>query len=146
MATDEASAQANRSGMDPRRLVVIFYLLTTLITGLFFEHILGMLWGQFGWPDPILLPGPDWHMTTMLGFVLAAGVAVGCWIHPLTKGLSLECATELMKVTWPTWPETRVSTIAVIGASLVAAVVLFVIDQGAYHLMVEWLPKLWGKF
>jgi preprotein translocase subunit SecE len=146
MATDEASAQANRSAMDPRRLVVIFYLVAAMIVGLFFEHILGQIWAQLGWPDAVILSGPDWHLTTVLGFVLAAATAVGCWIHPRTKGLSLECASELMKVTWPTWPETRVSTIAVIGASLVASVVLFVIDQAAYHLMVEWLPKLWGKF
>jgi preprotein translocase subunit SecE len=146
MATDEASAQANRSGMDPKRLVVIFYLVSAIILGLFFEHILGMVWAQVGWPDPVILNGPDWHLTTVLGFVLALGTAVGCWTHPRTKGLSLECATELMKVTWPTWPETRVSTFAVIATSLIASVVLFVIDQGAYHLMVEWLPKLWGKF
>jgi len=132
--------------MDPKRLVVIFYFVAAIIVGLFFEHILGQVWAQLGWPDPVILAGPDWHLTTMLGFALSAATAVGCWIHPRTKGLSLECASELMKVTWPSWPETRVSTFAVIGASLVASVVLFVIDQGAYHLMVEWLPKLWGKF
>jgi preprotein translocase subunit SecE len=146
MATDDASAQANRSAMDPRRLVVIFYLVATIISGLFFEHMLGQIWAQLGLPDPVILPGPDWHLTTVLGFVVAAACAVGCWIHPRTKSLSLECASELMKVTWPTWAETRVSTIAVIGASIVASLVLFVIDQAAYHVMVEWLPRLWGKF
>ena len=55
MATDEASAQANRSAMDPRRLVVIFYLVATIISGLFFEHMLGQIWAQFGLPDPVIL-------------------------------------------------------------------------------------------
>ena len=50
-----------------------------------------------------------------------------------------------MKVTWPTWAETRVSTLAVVVASLVAAVLLFGIDTLAYKLMVEWLPAVWGK-
>jgi preprotein translocase subunit SecE len=50
-----------------------------------------------------------------------------------------------MKVTWPSWLETRTSTVAVIVASLVAAVILFFIDTIAYKMMVEWLPAVWGK-
>jgi preprotein translocase subunit SecE len=50
-----------------------------------------------------------------------------------------------MKVTWPSWDETRVATVAVIVASAVAAVVLFGIDTVAAKLMVDWLPALWGK-
>ena len=34
---------------------------------------------------------------------------------------------------------------AVIVASLVAAIILFGIDTLAYKLMVEWLPAMWGK-
>ena len=41
--------------------------------------------------------------------------------------------------------ETRVSTVAVVVASVVAAVVLFVIDTLSYKLMVEWMPAMWGK-
>jgi preprotein translocase subunit SecE len=50
-----------------------------------------------------------------------------------------------MKVTWPTWAETKASTMAVIVASVVAAIVLFAIDTLAYNLMVEWIPAIWGK-
>ena len=60
-------------------------------------------------------------------------------------GLALETATELMRVTWPSWHETRVSTAAVVVASLIAAVVLFAIDSIAYKTMVDWLPFIWGK-
>ncbi len=65
--------------------------------------------------------------------------------NPKIRQLSLEIASELMKVTWPSWEETRVSTIAVVVASLVAAVILFGIDWLSYKVMVEWLPALWGK-
>ena len=57
----------------------------------------------------------------------------------------IETASELMRVTWPSWEETKVSTIAVIVASLVAGVILFFIDTLSYKLMVEWLPMFWGK-
>ena len=54
-------------------------------------------------------------------------------------------ATELMRVTWPSWEDVRVSTIAVVVASLVAAVLLFGMDTLSYNLMVKWLPAVWGK-
>jgi preprotein translocase subunit SecE len=73
------------------------------------------------------------------------GLAAWAWTNARVHTLSLEVATELMRVTWPSWEETRVSTIAVVVASLVAAVLLFGMDTLAYKMMVEWLPALWGK-
>jgi len=145
MATDEASQQANRSGMDPQRLVVISYLIFGLILALFMERVLGLIWGQFGWPDPEVLEGLGWRISTLVGVVLSAALVIGAYVHPRTRQLSMEVASELMKVTWPSWGETRVSAIAVVVASLISAVVLFGIDTLAYKLMVEWLPRLWGK-
>ncbi|MFP2928254.1 preprotein translocase subunit SecE [Pyxidicoccus sp. 3LG] len=146
MATaSEASQQANRSALDPKRLVVIFYLLAGIILALFLERVFGLLWARFGWSDPVLIDGLDWKVSTLVGYLLAVGLAVGAYFHPRTHSLSLEVASELMKVTWPTWQETRTSTMAVVVASLIAAVVLFCIDTIAYNLMVEWLPAVWGK-
>ena len=42
---------------------------------------------------------------------------------------------ELRKVTWPTWPETRKSTIAVLGFVAIMAVILGLIDLGLSHLV-----------
>jgi preprotein translocase subunit SecE len=146
MATaSEASQQANRSAMDPKRLVVIFLLLAGIVTGLFFEHVLGLIWARFGWGDPILVEGVDWQVSTLVGYLLALGLALLAWFHPKAHAVSIDIASELMKVTWPSWSETRASTVAVIVASVVAAVVLFFIDTIAYKLMVEWLPAVWGK-
>jgi preprotein translocase subunit SecE len=146
MATaSEASQQANRSAMDPKRLVVIFLLLAGIVTALFLEHIFGLIWARAGWSDPVLVEGVDWQVSTLVGYLLAAGLAVGTWFNPKTHALAIDIASELMKVTWPTWPETRTSTMAVIVASVVAAIILFFIDTIAYNLMVEWLPAVWGK-
>jgi preprotein translocase subunit SecE len=146
MATaSEASQQANRSAMDPKRLVVIFLLLAGIVAGLFFEHVLGLVWARFGWGDPILVEGVDWQVSTLVGYLLALGLALLVWFQPKAHAVALDIASELMKVTWPSWSETRASTVAVIVASVVAAVVLFFIDSIAYKLMVEWLPAVWGK-
>ncbi len=146
MATaSEASQQANRSGMDPKRLVVIFYLIAGIVLALFLEHVLGLLWARLGWTDRELFEGLGWRVSTLVGYLLAAGLVIGAYMHPKSHELSLDVASELMKVTWPSWTETRASTMAVVVASLVAAVILFFIDTIAYNLMVEWLPAVWGK-
>lgn len=146
MATaSEASQQANRSGMDPKRLVVIFYLIAGIVLALFLEHVFGLLWARFGWNDRELFEGLGWRVSSLVGYLLALAIAVGAYAHPRTHALSIDCAAELMKVTWPTWTETRASTLAVVVASVVAAVLLFFIDTIAYNLMVEWLPAVWGK-
>ncbi len=144
-AASEASQQANRSGMDPKRLVVIFFLIAGLIFAFFLEHVCGLIWGRMGWSDPVIIDGLDWTVSTLLGFVIAAGLVVGAYVYPKTHALSLEVASELMKVTWPSWEETKASTMAVIVASIVAAILLFGIDTLAYNLMVEWIPAIWGK-
>ncbi|WP_434380539.1 preprotein translocase subunit SecE [Melittangium boletus] len=144
-AASEASQQANRSGMDPKRLVVIFFLIAGLIFAFFLEHVCGLLWGRFGWSDPDIVEGLDWKVSTLLGFVIAIGIVLGIYFHPKTHVVSLDVAAELMKVTWPTLDETRASTMAVIVASIVAAILLFGIDTLAYNLMVEWIPAVWGK-
>ncbi len=143
---DEASQQANRSGIDPKRLVVIFYLAFGIVLILFLDHVLKMLWGNFGWKDPELIEGVSLtNVTSFVSFALTIGAAIGAWMHPVTRTLSMEVAQELMKVTWPSWAETRVSTIAVVIASLIAAVILFFIDTVSYKLMVDWLPQIWEK-
>jgi preprotein translocase subunit SecE len=144
-SVNEAAQQANRSGMDPKRLVVIFYLLSGVVVALFLANVLSMIWAQFGLPDPEMIEGLQWKVTSILSVGLAVGIGLGCYFHPRIHQLSMEVASELMKVTWPSWAETRVSTIAVVVASLTAAVILFGIDTIAYKLMVDWLPALWGK-
>jgi preprotein translocase subunit SecE len=107
--------------------------------------VLGLVWARFGWGDPVLIEGLDWQVSTLVGYLLAVGLVAGTWFTPKSNALAIDIASELMKVTWPTWSETRASTVAVVVASVVAAVILFCIDTVAYNLMVEWLPAVWGK-
>jgi preprotein translocase subunit SecE len=138
----EATEQANRAEMDPKRLVVISYLVFGLIAALFFGKLVEMLFAQFSIPNAELLAGSGIRTGTLVGFALAAGVAAYCWTSQKIHGLSMEVATELMKVTWPSWEEVRVSTIAVVVASLVAGTLLFGMDALSYKVIVEWLPVL----
>jgi preprotein translocase subunit SecE len=145
MSASEASQQANRAEMDPRRLVVISYLVFGVILALFFGHVLDAVFAQLNVKNVQLVEGTDIKLVFVLGVLLSGGLAAFCWTNPRVKALSLEVATELMRVTWPSFEETRVSTIAVVVASVVAAVILFSMDVLAYKFMVDWLPALWGR-
>jgi preprotein translocase subunit SecE len=145
MSTSEASQQANRAEMDPKRLAVVAYLVLGLVTALFLGHILELVFAQLGISNARILEGLDFRVGEIASAVVTIGAGVGCWFNPRVRSISVETASELMRVTWPSWDETRVSTIAVIVASLIAGVLLFGIDSLAYRFMVDWLPHLWGK-
>ena len=131
--------------MDPKRLVVVAFLVFGIIIALFMGHLLEVVLARVGVGNGRPIEGLDWKWTDLIGILVTAGAAGYCWTNVKIRAIALETATELMRVTWPSWHETRVSTFAVVVASLVAAFVLFFIDSISYQLMVDWLPKIWGK-
>ncbi len=145
MSATDASQQANRAGMDPKRLVVVAFLVFGIVIALFMGHLFEVAAARLGVGNGRPIEGLDWKWTDVLGIVVTAGAVAFCWTNEKIRNLALETATELMRVTWPSWHETRVSTTAVVISSLIAAVVLFFIDTIAYKMMVDWLPFIWGK-
>ncbi len=120
-------AADNTTGFDPRRMVVIFYVLAALAVGVFLEKILGLVFSYARWNDPAVF-GEDWTLATVLGYAMAAVAAVVTWRTPKAQAVSFEVANELKKVTWPTMRETRAATVAVVVATFAAAVILGVFD------------------
>jgi preprotein translocase subunit SecE len=121
MAADKAT------GMEPKRMVVIFFVLAALTLGVFAQKLLGLVFTYARWNDPAVF-GEDWTLTGLLGFAIAAVAAVITWRTPKAHTTSLEIAGELKKVTWPTMRETRAATVAVVIATFAAAVILGVFD------------------
>ena len=121
MAADKAT------GMDPKRMVVIFFVLAALALGVFVQKVLGLVFTYARWNDPAVF-GEDWTLTSILGFAIAAAIAIVLWRTPKTQTVSFEIAGELKKVTWPTMRETRAATVAVVIATFTAAVILGVFD------------------
>lgn len=146
MSATDASQQANRAGMDPRRLVVIGFLVLGIVAAMFLGHLFTQIADRFSLPNPEPIDGVRFRVTDILGFLTTVGIVAWMWWNEQSRTLSLEVASELMKVTWPSWDETRVSTVAVVVACLVAAGLMFVIDWGAYKVMVKWIPHVWGMF
>ena len=118
--------------MTNQRLVGIAYVVLALLAGIFLEHVLLAGFGLWSVTQPLTRPlfGNDssWSYSTFIGLAITGGVALYLWTRPSTREGSFEIAAELRKVTWPSMAETRAATIAVIVASLVAAVLLGLFD------------------
>jgi len=95
--------------------------------GKFFEKIGQLVFSYARFNDATVLV-EGWTLSTLIGFLVAAVVAVVVWRIPRTQTVSLEIALELKRVTWPSLRETRASTVAVVVASFIAAMVLGVFD------------------
>jgi preprotein translocase subunit SecE len=115
--------------MTNTRLAAIGYVVLGLLTGLFLEHLLLLAFGSFGPTQPLTRPlWGDWTWSSIIGLGIAAAAGVYLWRRPDTHEVSLEIVAELRKVTWPSFAETRAATIAVIVASVIAAVLLGLFD------------------
>jgi preprotein translocase subunit SecE len=124
--------------MTNTRLVAIGYVVLALAAGLFLEHVLLAVLGSFAPTQPLTRPlFGDNTWCTVIGLAVAAGAAVWLWMWPRTHDVSLEIAAELRKTSWPSWPETRAATVAVIVASIVSAVLL-----GLFDLIWQFLTNM----
>jgi preprotein translocase subunit SecE len=118
----------NAGGVEqPKRYVAIFYVLAAIALAKFFEKIGSLVFSYVRFNDATVLV-EGWTLSTLIGFVAAAALAVVVWRIPRTQAVSLEVALELKRVTWPSLRETRASTVAVVVASFIAAIVLGTFD------------------
>ncbi len=117
----------------PKRIVAIFYVLAAIALGVFLEKVIALVL-TYARMNDFAVFGEDWTLSTVIGFAIAGIAAAVVWRIPRTQMVSLEVALELRRVTWPTLRETRAATLAVIVASVIAAVIL-----GVFDMVWSWL-------
>ncbi len=117
------------TGVDPKRLVAVFYVFAAIVLGVFLDKLLGIGFAYARWNDRQVVG--DFTVSDLAGYAcyaIAAGAALATWRNQRAQAVSLEVAGELKKVTWPSFRETRAATVAVVVATFVAAVVLGLFD------------------
>ena len=117
------------TGVDPKRLVAIFYVFAAIVLGVFLEKLaeVGLSFARFN--DQQVLWDLTWSdLVKYASYAVAAGAALVTWRNPRAQTVSLEVASELKKVTWPSLRETRAATVAVVVATFVAAIILGLFD------------------
>ena len=102
--------------------------LAFVVAGLLMWGILGEF---FTWSFTIVglgfnrqLIGHGFRVADLLGLVFAIGLTVYIRRHEQFSTFTLEAGNELAKVTWPTWSETRLSTIVVIVTTFIISLIL----------------------
>ncbi len=124
------------SGLDPKRVVVVFFALAAIALGTFLEKAVAIVFSYTRWNDSPVL-GEDWTLSTVIGYGVALAAAVIAWRTPRVHEVSTEVALELKRVTWPSRRETWAATVAVLVATFVAAALL-----GAFDFVWGWLSGL----
>ena len=116
--------------MTNNRIVVIGYITIALLTGFFLEHLLAATFAIFSVTQPLTtgLGGTEWSWASVFGLGIAAALGLYAWTNVVAHTYADEIVSELRKVNYPTLEETRAATIAVIVASLIAAVLLGAFD------------------
>ncbi len=119
-----------------KRIVGIAYVVAALVVGVFLSRVFqaSFVWGSVNDFDILGLT----NLSGALGYGIATVVAILVWRVPRTRQVSLDIALELGRVTWPTMRETRAATVAVIIASLVAALILGLFDIG-WAAIANWV-------
>jgi preprotein translocase subunit SecE len=115
--------------MTNTRIIQIGLVGLAILTGLFLEHVLLAAFGAWSVTQPLTRPlWNDWTWSSFIGLAIAAAAALYVWVTPKYRDVALDIVAELRKVSWPSLPETRAATVAVIIASLVAAALLGLFD------------------
>lgn len=112
--------------MSRDRYVIVGIVVLAIIVGFPLAHGFAWLAVQFGWPDPRLVG--DLTLTSVLGYAIAAALALFCLFHGPTRTVASEIVEELAKVSWPTREETGNATVVVIVTVLICSAYLGVFD------------------
>lgn len=110
------------------KYVRIGFVLTGLLTWMSIAAIVSAVF-QFVNPNlDLLLLGAQFTISDLIGLATGITVASVLWFNERVNQIGLEIASELRNVTWPTWPETRVSTIVVVITTIIVSIILGLFD------------------
>ena len=103
---------------------VVIGLALYIILGEFFGGVLGI----FGSSTNFQVLGANFRLANLLAMVMAIGVAIWLRRNERVHSYAMEVGSELSKVTWPTWKDTKRATLVVIVTTLVIACILGLLD------------------
>ena len=109
------------SQLDLTRYVHFIFIGGGAIATYLAYRIIDNVWLRFS-------PDASFPLLAALGVAVGGGLAFYLWRHERTNQLAREVVGELSRVAWPTKQELSASTVVVIVASIIAAVILGLFD------------------
>ena len=107
--------------MSVSRAVNLSFVATGILLWLISVDVYAFVFEIVGRRFDIQLIGQEFVLSDLLGIITAIVGAAALKRNEKVNTLAHEIANELSKVTWPTWPETRSSTVVVIIVTLICA-------------------------
>lgn len=118
--SQEAQVGVGSRTLGLERYVQFAFVVLAIVVFWFTDNLIATVWAYFDEPPERMVSG----LAAVVGLVTAAVL----YRNAKVKHVSDEVAVELSKVTWPDRKETRYATWVVIVASVIAAVVLGLMD------------------
>ncbi len=111
-----------------KRIVNIFFAAATLLAWVIFARVFAAVFALANQRDAHIL-GKQFTTSTLLAAGTALALLFWAARHPKLRPLGHEVADELLKVTWPTWEETRNNAKVTVAVTVIVACILWVFDQ-----------------
>jgi preprotein translocase subunit SecE len=114
--------------MNLQRFVNIAYVLVGLVSWVISARLFGFVMDLISRDLDKPLIGTDFARSDLVGLLVGIAAGVALKLNRNVNTWALEVANELKKVTWPTWDETKLSTVVVIITSIIVAIILGLFD------------------
>lgn len=117
--------------MSTQRILLLGYIVLGVLVGMTLDNLVGNLLGRFpvfGFLNHELFGIDGWTWSSVIGFAVALGLALYLWNDPRAKVPATQVVEELQRVSWPSAPETRAATIAVLVATAIISLILGAFD------------------
>ncbi len=114
--------------MSVARYVNLSFVAIGLLAYLVLSKLFSFIIEIFGTGANMALIGHNFRLADLLGMVAAVVIAVALRRSDKVSTYFMEVGNELSKVTWPSWSETKLSTIVVIVTTLIIALILGLLD------------------
>ncbi|MBL8785886.1 MAG: preprotein translocase subunit SecE [Deltaproteobacteria bacterium] len=114
--------------MSVARYVNLSFVVIGLLLYVILGEVFASVFGIFGSSVNFAVLGSKFRLAHLLALVASAGVAIWLRRHDKIHSYAMEVGSELSKVTWPTWKDTKRATLVVIITTLVLSCILGLMD------------------
>jgi len=114
--------------MSVARYVNLSFVVIGLALYIILGEVISALLGIFGSSTNFQVLGANFRLSHLLAMLASIGVAIWLRRNDKVHTYAMEVGSELSKVTWPTWKDTKRATLVVIITTLVIASILGLLD------------------
>lgn len=114
--------------MSVARYVNLSFVVIGLTLYIILGELMAAVLGIFGSSTNFQVLGTNFRLAHLLAMVTSIAIAIALRRNERVHTYAMEVGSELSKVTWPTWKDTKRATIVVMITTLIIAGILGLLD------------------